>query len=50
MSLSTINAVQTRGTPVWVSEWITSYRLELSQDCATFSPLVDAAGVNVVKR
>ena len=45
--MSTVVAVQTRGCES-MSFWTTQYRLELSQDCVTFSPVLDCAGMNVV--
>ena len=46
-SMSVIVAVQTRGLQS-NAHWTTQFRLELSQDCVTFSPLLDVAGFNVV--
>jgi len=49
LDLSVILAVQTRGTASSAYiRWITEFRLELSYDCATFRPLVDASGSNLV--
>ena len=45
--MSTVVAVQTRGREYY-GYWVTLFRLELSQDCVTFSPLLDVSGSNLV--
>ena len=47
LNLSNVAAVQTRGSATKVY-WTTHFRLELSQDCVTFCPELDAFGFNVV--
>jgi len=49
LNMSTVVAVQTRGCDS-MSFWTMQYRLELSQNCVTFNPLLDHAGINVVKK
>jgi len=49
LGLSTVVAVQTRGREsLSYYRWVTLFRLELSQDCVTFRPLLDGVGSNVV--
>jgi len=47
LAMSIIVAVQTRGAANMV-RWVTLFRLELSQDCVTFNPLLNASGSNMV--
>jgi len=47
LGLSSIVAIQTRGRDC-CQQWIKIFRLELSPDCVTFSPLLDASGSNMV--
>jgi len=45
--MSNVVAVQTRGSQN-NRYWVTLFRLELSQDCVTFRPLLDVSGSNLV--
>ena len=47
LDLSVVVAVQTRGIE-YFAFWTTLFRLELSQDCVNFSPLLTTVGSNVV--
>ena len=51
MSVSTVVAIQTQGRySTAVDRWVYTYRVEYSQDCATFNKLLDANGNNQVRR
>jgi len=47
MNVSAVFAIQTEGRAD-MEQWVTSYRVEFSQDCNTFNYLTDVHGNNKV--
>jgi len=48
MSVSRVIAIQTQGRAEF-SQWVTSFRLEYSQDCILFNYILDVNGYNEVR-
>jgi len=48
MNVSTVFAIQTQGRAGW-DQWVSTYRVEYSQDCSTFNNLLDVDGNNQVR-
>ena len=48
MNVSTVFAIQTQGR-YDSDRWVTTYRVEYSQDCSTFNNLLDVDGNNQVQ-
>jgi len=47
MNVSAGFAIQTQGRPL-LDRWVKTYRIEYSQDCATFNSLLNADGTHQV--
>ena len=49
MNMSVVSAVQTQGRPgfSW-AQWVSTYRLEYSQDCVNFNSVLNVDGSNQV--
>ena len=48
MNLSTVFAIQTQGGAN-IDRWVSTFRIEYSQDCANFSRVLDLAGNTQVR-
>jgi len=48
MNVSTVFAIQTEGQDS-MDRWVTTFRIEYSQNCATFSRVLDVGGNNRVR-
>jgi len=50
MNVSTVFAIQTQGRGDSSEFWVTTYRVQYSQDCTTFINVLDVDGNNQVQR